>query len=312
MELEGACLDDILFPLYEKLLSEGEGANGERGDLVELMGVTLRLTDPRARLSRSENRGKVFSALGELLWYLSGKNTLDFIEPYIDTYKNEAEDGLIYGGYGPRLISMNGHINQIKSTILTLKNASSTQSKRIVIQLFDADDIDKRHKDVPCTLNIQYLSRCGKLNSIVTMRSNDALFGLPHDIFCFTMLQEMIAVECGLELGSYIHFAASMHYYHDKKAQIVEYLSEGYQRIAPMPRMPEGAPFPIFETILKMEARLRSEAYSPLYDDLPPYWADISRLIEAFWIKGKNERLEKLEQDLTSEMYKPFVRSRRR
>ena len=31
----------------------------------ELRGVTLQLTNPRARLSRSESRGKVFSALGE-------------------------------------------------------------------------------------------------------------------------------------------------------------------------------------------------------------------------------------------------------
>jgi thymidylate synthase len=36
---------------------------------------------------------------------------------------------------------------------------------------------------------------------VTTMRSNDAYLGLPHDVFCFTMLQEIIARSLGREIG---------------------------------------------------------------------------------------------------------------
>src|SRR5215470_15405506 len=98
MEFEGGSLDDILMPLYKALPQEGKPNSGTRGDTVELLGVALRIRNPRARLSRSENRGKMFSALGELLWYLSGRNDLSFIEPYVPAYAEEADDdGTIHG-----------------------------------------------------------------------------------------------------------------------------------------------------------------------------------------------------------------------
>ena len=52
----------------------------------------------------------MFSSLGELLWYLTGDNRLDFMEPYIPRYRDESEDGVtVYGGYGPRLFRQRGH-----------------------------------------------------------------------------------------------------------------------------------------------------------------------------------------------------------
>jgi thymidylate synthase len=69
MEIEGESLDDILMRLYKLLPSAGMRNVGSRGETLELLGVAVRISNPRARLSRSENRGKLFSALGELLWY---------------------------------------------------------------------------------------------------------------------------------------------------------------------------------------------------------------------------------------------------
>ena len=66
---------------------------GEPGDTIEQLGVSLRISQPRARLSRSENRGKPFSAVGELLWYLAKSDKLDFIEHYVAEYRKDAVDG---------------------------------------------------------------------------------------------------------------------------------------------------------------------------------------------------------------------------
>jgi thymidylate kinase len=45
------------------------------------------------------------------------------------------------------------------------------------------------------------------------MRSNDIVLGFTYDIFAFTMFQEMMANELGLELGTYYHNVGSMHIY---------------------------------------------------------------------------------------------------
>ena len=75
-----------------------------RGAAIEVRGVRLELANPRDRLSRSHKRGRVFSCLGEFVWYLAGSESVDHIEFYIRRYRDEAEpNGTVYGAYGPRL-----------------------------------------------------------------------------------------------------------------------------------------------------------------------------------------------------------------
>ena len=61
------------------------------------------------------------------------------------------------------------------------------------------------------------------------MRSNDVFRGLPHDLFCFTMLQELIARSVGVELGSYHHMVGSLHMYEEDAKQLEEFIAEGWQ-----------------------------------------------------------------------------------
>jgi thymidylate synthase len=68
--------------VIEAILSRGEQIYPTKGGpngAFEIAGVLLEISNPRARLSRTETRGRIFSALGELLWYLSGSNEVDFI-----------------------------------------------------------------------------------------------------------------------------------------------------------------------------------------------------------------------------------------
>lgn len=99
MEFAEDSLDAVLFKLYHALEVNGQQNVGSRGKTRELISVTLNIQKPRARLSVSENRGKPFSALGELLWYLSGSNTLEFIKPYVPRYKDDAVNGILEGAY---------------------------------------------------------------------------------------------------------------------------------------------------------------------------------------------------------------------
>jgi thymidylate synthase len=74
-------------------------------------------------------------------------------------------------------------------------------SRRAVIQIFNAEDIAAIHREIPCTTTLQFFVRNERLDMVTTMRSNDAYLGLPHDVFCFTMLQEIIARSLGREIG---------------------------------------------------------------------------------------------------------------
>ena len=212
MEISAESVDGLILHLYKALDRYGGRNEGStRGPCTELLGVTLRLSNVQARLSRSENRGKPFSAIGELLWYLSGSDKLEFIEPYVPRYKKEAVNGVLPGAYGPRLFQMRGQINQITNICDLLSRKPS--SRRAVIQLFNAEDLVGNLPEIPCTTTMQFHRRDEKLHMSVTMRSNDAYLGLPHDLFCFTMIQELVASYLRVETGEYIHHAGSMHVY---------------------------------------------------------------------------------------------------
>jgi thymidylate synthase len=211
MEITGESLDSVLIELYSHLLRCGKSNAGTRGTTIEMLGVSLRISKPRARLSRSENRGKPFSALGELLWYLASSDKLEFIRPYVSQYEKDAVDEAIQGAYGPRLFAMRGKLDQIANVTELLKERPT--SRRAVIQLFNAEDIAFHHKEVPCTTSLQFHLRNGRLHLSATLRSNDAYWGLPHDVFCFTMLQEMMACRLQADLGEYYQYVGSMHVY---------------------------------------------------------------------------------------------------
>jgi thymidylate synthase len=136
MQISDRILDDLLRKVFQRLLASKHQITASRpGTARELIGVLLKLERPRARLSRSETRGRAFSCLGEFLWYLSGDNQLDFIRYYIKDYEKESDDGkTVYGGYGPRIFCQRGH-NQLENVIKLLSKQPT--SRRAVIQLFD-------------------------------------------------------------------------------------------------------------------------------------------------------------------------------
>lgn len=168
-------IDDLLLAVIKEIQTHGDHVSPTKGSNRELAGVLLELTNPRARLSRTETKGKLFSCLGKLCWYLAKSDKLAFIEYYIQTYKEFADGDVIFGGYGPRLFSWKG--DQVQKAIERLRTNPS--SRRVVIQLFDANDMAEEHKDVPCTCTLQFMIRNEKLQMLTHMRSNDAFIGLP-------------------------------------------------------------------------------------------------------------------------------------
>jgi len=303
-------IDDMIRRAAKQILEYGSQVETSRGTTQEITGVLLELTNPRARLSRSATRGNIFSSLGELLWYLSATDDVQFISHYIPDYTDYA-DG--YGAYGPRLFDFNGH-DQVKNVISLLEERKT--SRRASIQIFSAKDIEKDRKYVPCTCTLQFLIRNGKLNTITYMRSNDLYMGLPHDVFCFTMIQELLSRVLSVELGNYIHNVGSLHIYKRDEEKMDTYLDEGWQPTdKPMPPMPKEAPFSSVEKMLNAESKIRNEENInrdiAANIELDEYWLDLIRLLQIFrHVKEENaEKAKAIDAKLKSPAYSVFVKS---
>ena len=249
MYISEKTLDDLLLQVLKRLLGRKRRIEATRGSTAELTGVMLKIRDPRARLSRTEERGLLFSCLGELLWYLAGSNNVRFIKYYLSRYSEESDDGrVIHGAYGPRLFNTRNN-DQIRNVLDLLRQRNT--SRRAVIQLFDAADLAEPHRDIPCTCTIQVFVRDHRLHMLTSMRSNDAFKGLPHDVFAFTMLQEILARSLGVELGEYKHAVGSLHLYEEDREKARHFVEEGWQSTVLMPPMPFGDPWPSIRRVLK-------------------------------------------------------------
>lgn len=290
-------IDDLMYYSFDECKNRGhliESTRGKNKEIKEIVDAKLVLKNPLSRLSISGTRSTPFSALGEMFWYLSGSNELDFIKYYISLYRKESEDDkTVTGAYGPRIMGTNS-INQLKNIILLLRRNNS--SKKAVIQIYGENDLDghlkQLHNSVPCTLTLQFLIRDGKVDMIANMRSNDVIYGLPHDIFAFTMIQELVAREIGKKLGVYIHNVGSLHYYTEKEHLIDKYLEEGYHStlIGEMPEMPSNT-MEILPILLATEAKIRNGEQIELNKlDLNKYWHDILLLLKCFQLYNQRDR----------------------
>lgn len=311
MRIVAATLDDLCRKVLPRLLTGADTTQSSRGLAHERRGVLLELRNPRARLSRTETRGKPFSCLGELLWYMSRDNRLEFIEYYIERYKDESEDGeTVHGGYGRRLFAHESH-DQVQTLIANLRQKPDT--RRAVLQIFEPSDTERRYKEIPCTLAMQFTARRKKLDMIVTMRSQDAYVGLPHDVFCFTMFQEIIARSVDLEVGEYKQFVGSLHLYDKNRAMAEQYLAEGVQKTVAMPPMPLGDPWPAVRQVLAAEAEIRTGRSVPREArKLNPYWLDLVKLLQIFAASGDSAKIRRLKASLKFPGYFVYVDKRKR
>ncbi len=299
-------VDDLLRKVFTALLKSKSRVSPTKGDNGEIFGILLELKDPRARLSRAESRSVIYSCLGEFLWYMSGSNSLDFVQYYITRYDEYSEeDGTVHGAYGPRLFGKDG-LNQVENVIRKLE--TNPASRKAVIQLFDARDLEKDYKDVPCTCTLQFVIRNKFLHMETHMRSNDAFMGLPHDIFCFTMIQEILANRLGVRLGTYKHSVGSLHLYDKDAERAQRFLNEGFQDPVPMPAMPKGDQLHQIGILLEIEGKIRNGAViDASFPELSDYWGDIARLL-AIKKEVDPKNISRVKRQMKSKTYTTFIR----
>ena len=150
-------------------------------------------------------------AIGELIWYWSGRNDVDFIDHFSKFWRNITDDGKTSNSAYGYIIKYKHGFDQLECVINELRR--NPNSRRAVININTPCMYRMVTRDTQCTMFLHYYIRDNKLHSTATMRSNDFIKGLTFDITYFTELQKYIAHRLGIECGTYTHFDTSFHTY---------------------------------------------------------------------------------------------------
>ncbi|HLR11097.1 MAG TPA: thymidylate synthase [Sporosarcina sp.] len=134
-----------------------------------------------------------------------------------------------FGDLGPvygkqwRSWEANGEtIDQIKNVIDSIQH--NPDSRRHIVTAWNPAEVDDMALP-PCHALFQFYVADGKLSCQLYQRSADIFLGVPFNIASYALLVHLIARECGLEVGEFVHTLGDAHIYSNHVDQVNEQLS---------------------------------------------------------------------------------------
>lgn len=113
-------------------------------------------------------------------------------------------------------------IDQIAQAIDLIKH--NPDSRRIIVSAWNVADIEQMALP-PCHVLFQFYVADGRLSCQLYQRSADTFLGVPFNIASYALLTMMIAQECGLRAGDFVHTLGDTHIYLNHFEQVYEQLS---------------------------------------------------------------------------------------
>ncbi|MFE6167884.1 thymidylate synthase [Viridibacillus arvi] len=141
-----------------------------------------------------------------------------------DDFAQEFGDlGPVYGKQWRSWPADNGEtIDQVKNVIESIKN--NPNSRRHIVSAWNPAEVDDMALP-PCHTLFQFYVADGKLSCQLYQRSADVFLGVPFNIASYALLTHLIAKECGLEVGDFVHTLGDAHLYSNHFDQVKEQLS---------------------------------------------------------------------------------------
>ena len=113
-------------------------------------------------------------------------------------------------------------IDQIRQVINTIK--TNPNSRRMIVSAWNVAEVEDMALP-PCHVLFQFYVAEGRLSCQLYQRSADTFLGVPFNIASYALLTMMIAQECGLEAGEFVHTLGDTHLYLNHMEQVAEQLS---------------------------------------------------------------------------------------
>ena len=122
-------------------------------------------------------------------------------------------------------------IDQIKQVIDTIKH--NPDSRRMIVSAWNVAEVEDMALP-PCHVLFQFYVANGKLSCMLYQRSADTFLGVRFNIASYALLTMMIAQECGLEAGEFVHTLGDTHLYLNHMEQVDEQLSRTPRKLPTM------------------------------------------------------------------------------
>jgi len=183
------------------------------------------------------------AVVSELLWFLEGSNderrlaeilyndkkenlidkkTIWTQNAEADYWKTKAKfKGDVGKIYGVQWRNFNG-VDQIKTLIESLKK--NPHSRRHILTAWNPSELHLMSLP-PCHAFSQFFISNNQLSCQLYQRSCDMFLGVPFNIASYSLLIHIIARECDLNVGEFVHTLGDYHIYHEHFQQVEIQLS---------------------------------------------------------------------------------------
>ena len=171
------------------------------------------------------------SIIYELLWFLDGNTDNNWLKERGVSIWNEwaLEDGDLGPVYGKQWRSWQcpdgSTVDQISQVVEQIKRTPN--SRRLIVSGWNPADLPDETQSPqdnvrngkaalpPCHTLFQFYVLDGKLSCQLYQRSADYVLGVPFNIASYALLTHMIAQQCDLDVGDFVHTFGDAHLYQD-------------------------------------------------------------------------------------------------
>ena len=179
------------------------------------------------------------SIIYELIWFLNGSTDNNWLRDRGVSIWNEwalesGDLGPIYGKQWRSWACPDGStIDQVSELIEMIK--TKPDSRRLIINAWNPADLPDesispqenvskgRAALPPCHTLFQFYVAGGKLSCQMYQRSADLFLGVPFNIASYSLLTHMIAQQCDLDVGEFVHTFGDCHLYSNHLTDAIVY-----------------------------------------------------------------------------------------
>ncbi|MBK1694618.1 thymidylate synthase [Chromatium weissei] len=220
--------------VYLDLLREVLEHGNDRGDRTgvgtrSVFGRQIRVDLQAGFPLLTTKRVHTKSLIHELLWFLAGATDNQLLQAqnvhiWDNWAANDGALGPIYGAQWRSWRCADGRvIDQIAELIATIR--ARPESRRLVVSAWNPADLPDetispqdnaragRMALAPCHCLFQFYVSDGRLSCQLYQRSADLFIGVPFNIASYALLTHLIAAQCDLNVGEFVHTFGDLHLY---------------------------------------------------------------------------------------------------